>query len=492
MKKVRPCLIPLFVFFFSFAIRFFLISKGPYHVDCLGLVMQIENSIEHGKLFYLYGLGYPLPLIFGILFVSGFKLFSLNDPFFAVNFMSVFFSASAAVVFYFLGKKLFNRTAGLISSLLLAFYPPFLGISVYGNSHSLYFFFLFLSLLMLALFSEKNKPASLILSAAFLGLSGACRIQDFCLMIIPVSVLFFPIQKNTIKNFLVFLSISLCTIFLFYLPLLTESVHSQSFSIFISFAQGGAAANFKGIISDSLKFSSKHFLETLLWPGVLLSLMGFFRLFRENKKIFLFLSLWFLIPLLFYGNLYSTVSRFLILPAAPLLLAQGYFLSKFSQINRFFRLAALGLFLMILFINTSFVISILEFRHRYALLPDYAKWIAQVTEPNAVIVGADHNPFIRYFGKCFCLDRPAGSVSSFDPAQLTEFKMKIDRYLLEGRPVYLTSTGLYSYDPHKQFSNFIKETYRIEKVGEMLCEDWHKGEMILAVGKQDLYRVDFK
>ena len=85
MAKFKFYLIPVLIFLFSLTVRFLLISKGPYHVDCLGLVIQIEESLRHNKLFYAYGLGYPLHVIFGILAVLILKLFFLHDPFFAVN-----------------------------------------------------------------------------------------------------------------------------------------------------------------------------------------------------------------------------------------------------------------------------------------------------------------------------------------------------------------------------------------------------------------------
>ena len=173
--------IPLLLFLFSLLLRLNLISLGPYHVDCLNLIIQANATLETGQLHNLFGFGYPLTVLLGSFFIWACQLFNIYDPVFAVNLMSVVLSSLAVLINYFFVSELFDKRTALISSLLLTVFPNFLGLSIYGTSHIPAILFLELGFWMLSLYKKFPQKIFLYLSALSLGLVGAARLQDLIL-----------------------------------------------------------------------------------------------------------------------------------------------------------------------------------------------------------------------------------------------------------------------------------------------------------------------
>src|ERR1041385_9432311 len=133
---------PLVIFGLSFVLRLSLVSKGPYHVDCLYLVMQVEKTFETHQLQYLFGFGYPLTVIFASCAVLLGQWTGMNDPFMCVNLMSAVFGALGVFVFYLIAQDFFDEKAAVLGALIFSLNPIFLGVSTYGTSHTLSVFFL--------------------------------------------------------------------------------------------------------------------------------------------------------------------------------------------------------------------------------------------------------------------------------------------------------------------------------------------------------------
>lgn len=184
----------LVIFFFSFILRLFLISAGPYHIDCLALSINAQKTLDTFAFEHQFGPGYPLTIITGSMFLAFLRLFSLDDPVLAVNFMSVTLSSLTVLVFYHFLKNTINARAGMYGALFLSLHPIFLSLSVYGNSHIVCVFFLILSLYFLTCPFLK---ARYIYFSLALGLMGAGRVQDMVLMIIPIG-LFWLFRKEPV------------------------------------------------------------------------------------------------------------------------------------------------------------------------------------------------------------------------------------------------------------------------------------------------------
>jgi len=493
MQPLKPFLIPFLLFLFSLVLRLSLISKGPFSSDCLGLAITSETLLNNHQLNYLSGSGLPMTIILGAFFVWITKLFSIHDPVFAVNLMSVFFSSLCVSANYCFTRKLLNKEAALFSSGLLSVYPIFIAISVFGNSHAPALFFLLAGLTALLTYQETQKKHYLILSAVCLGLMGAARLQDMAIIIIPLSYLFFIQNKkaggiqwslSTAKSLAVFWSIALLTVFMFYIPAFLKQSSfdfSQSFHYQI-------IESFRGFLSPLLQTSLRYLASSFTPLGCLLVIFGFLFLLRKEPLKFWFFMLWFVFPFFFFGNLGFRVPRFFAVAALPLIIAQGYILSVFLRQKTIARFCSLFIFNLLVFLTFQNIHPILKFRHDNELLPDFYRWVAQITSPEAVIIERDNGLFIEYYGHQRALNPPL-SLYSYDPQQLGLFKQDIDKALDHGIPVYITGSGLLGHNQRAEFLDFMNNHYQFVLIGWNLIEDWHLGCLKNDIGFIRLFKL---
>ncbi len=497
MKKIRPYLVPLLLFFLSVLLRISLISRGPYNIDCLNLALLAEKSIQTHQLHYLFGSGYPLTIILSIFFITIAKFFSVNDPVTAVNFMSVFFGSLCVPVFYLLVKKLFNASVALLSAISLSICPLFLGISTYGMSHAPSLFFFLSGIFFLLIYTTTYQKTNLIISGIFIGFMGATRLQEMLLMATPICFIYFippekPQKKITnskiLTNFILLSTLIISTTIIFYLPYILGPDRTNYLNQWSSYQQSSLSETFLPLaISGNFKF-----LAITLSPiGFIISILGLLSMIKTHYKIFLFCLLWISIPLLLYSRLYTDSPRFLTILLPPLLMSQGFLLSKLIKINRIFRIITFTTYSLILFLTFNTIYPLLSFRHKYTLLPDYARWIAQKTEKNANIIVADDSLFIRYYGNRKTFGRPLKTLD-FSKAELQKFQKNLDNLLNKDIPIYITYIGLYDYDPGKKFSNLIEKNYDLKIIGTHLYEDWHSGEMARRVFYNPLVKIQKK
>lgn len=496
---------PLILFLFSFFLRLLLISKGPYHLDCLNLAVFSQKTLETGSLHGLFGPGYPLTILFGSLFLFMGRFFSQNDPVFAVNFMSVVFSALSVPILYLITKKLFDPVSAILSSIIFSITPIFLGISVFGKSHTPSIFFLLLGLYYILRFQETGKKKNLWIGGIAIGLMGACRLQDMILMIIPFSFLcLFGVNNDKessrsslskklspFKNIFLFWALAFAVAIIFHAPYLSKN-HPLDYPNHVAlFWQQGAIENFRGGFSSSLVISIIFFLKTFTEAGFVLSLFGLILIARKLPRLAVFFLLWILIPLFFYGNLNSTVPRFFAFILPALIMAQGYMFAYLTRINALFRTTSLILYGIILYLSFTFIFPLVYVRHAYALLPDYVTWVSGKIEKNAHLITIDDRPFYNYYGNFNIFGRPI-HFKTLKDEDLVRFKQKLDSLLSNNIPVYITSVALNTYDPDKKFSSLIKNNYKMEIVGEKLYEDWHRGILKQRIFYNRLIRIKKK
>ncbi len=187
MKKSNLLIILFLLFISNFILRYFLISKGPYHADCLLLAVNAQKTLASWKIHYLHGPGLPLTCILGSICIGLWQLVGVTDIVFAVNIMSVTLSSLCAPLLYLVIRKIFDDKAAMAGALALSFNTIFLYLSVFGNSHIPSVFFLLLGLLLLFSYLKSGKISSLWGAGIMIGLMGACRLQDLVSMSIPLS-----------------------------------------------------------------------------------------------------------------------------------------------------------------------------------------------------------------------------------------------------------------------------------------------------------------
>ena len=476
---------PLALFIFSFLIRLSLISVGPYHLDCLELAVRGRSLLESGQFNPLFGFGYPLALILSALFQGIARMFSFHDPVMAVNYMSVVFSSLSVLIFYFIGCRLFSRLAALCAALFLSVNPIFMGVSVYGISHPIALFFFLSSVLYLLRYQETAKIQNLYLSGVCFGLLGATRLQDMILLSLPVSFLYFAGTKipeaawesrkqngwRRLRRFLLAALLAVGVALFLHLPIWLQ-VKSHDYTQQLAlFFQVGLKENFRGIFSPSLWAVLKDFELSFSILGLLVALLGYLCLALERPRVFFFLFLWFLVPTLFYGNLFSSVSRFFVIVVPSLCLAMGFILARIIRLKTPYWQTGVIAFCVIIDLTFNYIYPILLFRHERSLLAEFAGWVASKTEPDARVIAIDINPFIEYYGHRQTLLRPASEFHLGDQS-LLEFRRQLDMLLAQGVPVYITATGFLAYDPKKEFSQFFLKHYGLRVIGVRLAEEW--------------------
>ena len=470
------------LFGFAFFLRLFFISKGPFHYDAMDLALSAQKTLDTFHLHYEHLPGYPLTVIVGSFFLFIFRLFGVSDPVFCVNFMSVVMGACGVLALFLLVERLFDFNKAVFASLLLACFMPHVAISAFGKSFTLSIFLSLLSATFMLRYTQEKRSPHFIFSAIFLGLCVAARLSDV-LCIVPITWLLFSAGKppyGKVKSFVVFIFITGFVAFIFYLPMFFEN----------GFFNGGWALVQQGR-GEFLGFFSRFLRGTLRWiPGVMLPggmillLIGSgLMIFKKQIRAFIFLSLWFLVLQEFDGNLISCNVRYLVIAWIPLLVAQGYLLGSLKGKGFY-----LSLFIFLAVATTGFVkfVPALAFRHAHALQVDFARWVAQETEPDAVILALDEGIMIEFYGKRTTLGRP----STCDKKILNDFfDNKIDPMFHRGQNIYIISTAIFYYDHCRIFREELLKHYDLILMGEMINEDWHHALLYNELGREKLFRL---
>ena len=487
------------VFFLSLALRFALISKGPYNLDTLNLAIKAQETLKTGRLQHLFGSGYPLTVLLGALFILVTKMSGGADPVYAVNLMSVVLSALSVALLYRIADNLFGFWAAVFASVSFSLCPIFLSLSVYGKSHAPGMFFLLLSVLFLLRFLRQPCRRDLVFSAVFFGAMGAARLQDMFLLFpaMGFGVLFgqflepgFPFRggRKNLKFLAVFCLVAGGTAAAFHLPYILQKGGEYNSNVQL-FWKLGFKDLYMGFFSPLLLMAGQHLVDNFTWPGLVTILTGFFLICRKNLSFGIFLLLWVFGPLFFYGNHRFIINpRFLVVILPPLVLCQGYVLGTWSLKFRTARFVMIPVFFSMLFLTVSQVYPALKFRHDHALLPDFVRWVAASVEPDAQVIVADEALFYRYYTNCRVFYRPAHPIRTTQE-ELDQFKQTVDALLDQNIPVYITTASLFAYDRDRHFSDFFMSQYEGELIGSHDYEDWHLGSATTQVFLFDLYRV---
>ena len=486
----------------NFLLRFFLISKGPYHLDCLTLALNAQKTLQEHTLHYQFGFGYPLTVLLGSGFVFLAKLFSITDPVVAVNFMSVVFSSLSVPILFFLLNNLYgDKRISFLTAIVFSFHPLFLGLSVYGNSHTLSSFFF-----LTALYFFTKQPdccrRDIIWGAIALGLMGGSRVQDLVLVAIPIAYLLFtstchrqsrPQSKRMpYKTLWTVGMISLSITAAFHLPFFLFKNHSLDYKNQLKiFIETGLFESYQGLLSKGFWESVGEVLLYFSPGGILFFALGAMQMFKEYQREYYFLLLWSVVPLLLYGNLLITVPRYLFLSCIPLIIIFGFSLSFIRSSQKWFKVIFELLFCIVILTSFLRVAPILLIRHTYELLPDWSRYIEQHTPSHAFIIAGDEALFVEHYGHRKTLPRPQEAFI-YQSRDLEQFKEKLDILLEKEIPVYITANGLYAYDPQKIFSGFIENNYQLHSIGGQISEDWHRGELELRVGQETLSEIKLK
>ena len=220
----------LFVFVFTNLISFFIFEHIPHINDEIVYLFQAKifklgklylpspcgkelfdftHMINNGKWYSQYPPGYPILLVFGLF---------LNAPWL----VNPFFAALSVIIFFYIGKEIYDKKVGILTTVLGSISIWFLLMSSSMMSHTSCMFFT--TLFLLFLFRSLKKPSFTNGMVAGLGLGMVLLIRPYTALFISLPFLiFYAVQflknfKRNLKNATAFaligiLSLSLLLIY---------------------------------------------------------------------------------------------------------------------------------------------------------------------------------------------------------------------------------------------------------------------------------------
>jgi hypothetical protein len=185
----------------------------------------------------------------------------------------------------------------------------------------------------------------------------------------------------------------------------------------------------------------------------------------------------------YFGNTNSYVARYLDIVIIPIYIFASFALSSLYSQDK---TVALGIIIYFVLSMLIFIYPKVVFRHRYNGQKQFALYVKEKTEKNAMIIAMDDGPFLDYYGDRRFIRHPIEN-----PVKMAEFVKRVSQYLKSSTPVYLIDSA-FSYDDDKSFKKGISEKFKITPVGEELTEDWHRADLKFQMYIEKLYKVQLK
>ena len=480
------------LFLFSFIIRIIFKNAGLFHFDSYADARTVEQIFETGKMQYSYAYGAPTAMILVFLFFIMDKLLfgamRAENAYFFVTFLT---ASLSIVLIYLLAKKITkNKFVGIVSALIFAVNPIFLAVTTYPKTHSISIFFALLGGLLLLKSAEKNSIKYLIFSGLSFGLNIGTRPFGI-FYIIPFALLYLEpkiknktliLNKNrlSIKKILIFgISVIIPPILLF-LPWFIEKGISDFLNTINPKTE--TRGGWGGIISENTIPSFLKIKTAFTWLGIILSIMGGFYLYLKKRKlILLFLLVWFFIYFISIGNLARVHARFLLPAMIPLSILVATGCRMIYKKNKL-----ISLIIILFLLGSMFAIAypIINYRHEHSGTKDFALYVKNKTELNAIIMTNDLGFFIKYYGNRTIVFHPRTG----NDEEILIFLNELQNYTNSNIPIYATEEG-FGIDPNKKVLNAISNKYEIHLMGESENE-WYGGSSLeLKVYKEKLFKL---
>lgn len=495
MKNPRLSIILFLLFLFNFIVRYLLISQGPFYADCLLLAVKAQATLETFKIHYLEGTGLPLTTVVGALFVGLGKLLGINDIVTAVNFMNVTLSSLCVPVLYLVLRRIFDERAALAGALVLSFNTIFLGVSTFGNSQILAALLFLSGLWGLFNYFQSFKKEDLYAAGIFFGLLGAARLQDLVATAPAVVVLLLispgmKERKIDIKDLAVFILIAVSLATVFYVPSLLDRDHFTA-AEFIPHYITMVSQTLGRVDVDTFRIVLKWMFMSVSLLGCLGAVIGFWLMAKADRRWFICAAALVFLPMLVFALFWYSLPRMYLIPSIMLIIPLSYAFSVLGKKTPKLFWVALVCLTASLVVNGAGIYQTVKFRHDHALLPDFYRWMAQVTESNARIIERDHSLFIKFYANRIPLGVPV-TLFEADQNELLKYKDQINELLENFIPVYITDTGLNGFPDHLKFDEFMHANFEFEHIGDHMIEDWYNDVLVHSVVKNSLYRVKKK
>ena len=346
---------------------------------------EFANKISRHEPFITGGNGQHLALRLGIVFPVAllYSIFGANE--FTSNIIPLLFSLFSVILIYKFGKFLFDERTGLLSALLLSFFPLdiIFGTSLLGDVPAAFFMALSVYLFLKA---EKNgNSRSSIFSGISLGVAYLIREMS---VLMALFFIFYAIYNRKIKNIYFFVPLGFLLVALieflyfwhatgnpFYRYSIVSGIHNEFLLTDPKYQRGNFPISLLYFPYLILRDYLSRFFSLFIF-------MSGFYCFTHRKKSGYILLLWF-VPLLLYicfGStslsryiLFPVDLRFLLMVSFPGLMMLAYFLSDESKIMKKLAMPCILAFLLLTSIGFVHLSGYRNFLDKEKAIHSYAQ-----------------------------------------------------------------------------------------------------------------------
>jgi 4-amino-4-deoxy-L-arabinose transferase-like glycosyltransferase len=481
-KEVKTEFILLFIFLLSFLLGFALINDGLFHYDAVRLAQAVEKAYETGALQRQVQYRYGSVVLNSVVYLPFYLIGSNAD--FSTRVASVIFHSLSVVFLFLFIKSLSNKKIALFTSLMFLFTPLYFSSNTYGKEHGAALFILFLSFYLLELGARKESKWLLAFSSIVFVFSMSVR--ESMIIFTPFYFLLYLKPKLSSRHFsfnvMNWIYVMAPFTLLFILLLMFGGLYEVVFQSF--FVKSTATVSFLGLFSPVLALAFNDLVSVvpvilLLFSlaGVVFSCIDSYK--HKNYFVLVFMVLWFLL-IFYFGNTSGYKPRYIDSIFVPVFFFTAVCLLKLYAKNK---LAAVGVLLYFIISMFFFMYPFLNFRHSYNGEKEFALFVKNITEKDALIITMDDAPFIQYYGNRTTLVYAVGRADLVD-----EWILNIRAKMSEGRPVYVMESA-FSYDGNGMIANALQDNFNITLAGQKLSEDYHNADIKLATYEQRLFKL---
>jgi len=471
----------IFLLIFSAILRFTYLNEGLFHHDSVQLAVAVEKTVDEPGLYGIGGGRHGLVLINSAFFYL-FKTF-LNhlSAEFTVNFTSALFGTiSIAILYLFLKELTNNKFLSFSSSILYSVTPIFLSVSTFAKEHTLDVFLVLLSLLLLIKGLIKNNNRLILSAGIVLSLLIFVRFPSILIIFSAIFIIYYY-KVNKFRRIAIYLGPFVIIIFL-YLLFAFDTFTNEARSNFNILS----LENIKFILLNNFKYSIEGIIFSLTIFGIILTVLGFIFLFKENKKLFYFLILFFIPLFVFYASSKTVSHRFFSLPLIPLIVSFSYAIEYVKRKNIYAGSILLILILSAFFIN---IYPVIKFRSEYSAFKELATIINDNTAPgdSIVILVGDDTAAINYYSKT-----PTRTCEyEKDLKSMEKFITQIFKFMIDDIKVYISGScfGLGNTEGKILFLNQMDTSFKGTIVAEYLSDDFHRGSIKPTINKIPMIRL---
>lgn len=295
----------------------------------------------------------PHMFYYGSLLLYTYKLASLVSPFSFLEtsrLFSAFFSAITIAIIFVIGKELFSKKVGLLSSIIFAFAAGSIQYAHFNTTESSLVFFISLITLIDILAIKRKRPKLLLLSLLLTGVSGAIKITGLTFGVSSLLSFTLLIKERVSLKKTIFSFLGGCFLAALIYVLLSpyQFLDWKEFTQQQTYMQAVTYGIFKPPFVMIYEKTVPYLYQFIhIFPFIFgfisfpLALIGLFLLIKrvvqnwKNELLSFFLLGFPLVYFAWSGNWFAKYARYYLLLLPFLSLWAGFFLAK---LERFFRI----------------------------------------------------------------------------------------------------------------------------------------------------------